>query len=71
MKRESAPTVLIVISRLNKGGIARFIDTFDELMKGSEYKFVYAVGSVQEGEEEDEIASRLHIHRIRNLGRNP
>lgn len=69
MSSKSKTTVLIVVSRLNKGGIARFIESFHKLMIDHEYTFVYAIGHVQDGEEEDEIAMELPIHRVKNLGR--
>jgi len=61
----STTKVLHVIARMNVGGTARYVGDLVANIPGSEL----ATGYVQGLEIEDQIVSKLHVHRIPHLGR--
>lgn len=61
--------VLVVIARLNVGGTAQYIGEIAKCLPKYGHEVLVATGYVQGAEIEDEIASEIPIHRIKNLGR--
>lgn len=61
--------ILHVITRINQGGTARWLDVLVEEQKRAGHEVVILAGEVQSAEDEDEISSALPVVKIPSLGR--
>ena len=61
--------ILHVITRINQGGTARWLDVLVEEQKRAGHEVVILAGEVQSAEDEDEIAYSLPVVKIPSLGR--
>ena len=61
--------ILHVITRINQGGTARWLDVLVEEQKRAGHEVVILAGEVQGAEAEDEIVSGLPVVKIPSLGR--
>lgn len=68
-QQSSGLRILHIITRINQGGTARWLDVLVEEQRKAGHEVLILTGSVQDGEAEDEVVLGLPIIRIPSLGR--